>query len=365
MKLFKEGKYWCYRYQIGRVRTQKSTGLTVKGQAETVAMAAFTEAKMRSRGQEPVPTLSALVERWLDTHQPRTEEGAGDVSSGHYRNIQFFGRDQLFGLGVVKLDRITTEMVLMARNQYLAGKSESTADQWLRHLNLIGNWAVKLQIIGHLPWRVKKINPPKKPKTILPLDKVQGFLAAVDASDRDPQVCTAVRLMIGLGLRESEVLKSRWEWIDWETKTYSPGFAKGKDVKPVPIPFWLLAHLKVIWGDTTQTGFILPNKDGKPHSKDFTRRAMKAANKKLNIKGLSPHRMRGTWITQLLRAGTPLEEVRKMARHKSVTTTLGYYGMTSRWPKKPSGNWPCKWGSMRRILKASSGNVAEMWQGLP
>ena len=65
------------------------------------------------------------------------------------------------------------------------------------------------------------------------------------------------------------------------------------------------------------------------HPKNFTRRAMAAACGDLGITGVTAHRARGTWITHLLRQGTPLPEVQEMARHKSKATTLDYYEQSS------------------------------------
>ena len=61
-QLFRVGKVWHYRFQINLARTQRSTRETIKHRAEAVAERAFRQARMWSRGDEPVPTLCELVE---------------------------------------------------------------------------------------------------------------------------------------------------------------------------------------------------------------------------------------------------------------------------------------------------------------
>ena len=108
---------------------------------------------------------------------------------------------------------------------------------------------------------------------------------------------------------------------------------KGKEAVPLDLPDWLHDHLLQLRGEQSRLGLILPWKtvdDAEiPHPKNFTRRAMAAACVDLEISGVTAHRTRGTWITHLLRQGTPLPEVQEMARHKSKATTLDYYEQSS------------------------------------
>lgn len=320
MKLWKVGGIFHYRYQVGGVRVQRSTGTGIKGQAETLAMDALRDAKSLARGIIPVPTLGKLRDEWLEVH-------AATASAGHWRNVNTW---QFHGMETVKLDRLTTDLVEVARAAHMEGRSAETANGWMRVLNLLVNWAIVREILPALPYRIKMLKAQKRPRSILPLSVVKAWLAAVDETARNPQVGTCVRLMIGLGLREGEALGARWEWIDWDSQTYTPGKTKGKEAVPVDMPAWLLDHLRTLKGDGPRLGLILPWKtldDGTetPHPSNFSRRAIAAANAATGTLGVSAHRLRGTWITQHLRAGVPVPEVQRMARHKSRNTTLGYY----------------------------------------
>jgi len=156
----------------------------------------------------------------------------------------------------------------------------------------------------------------------LPVSRAGQWLAAIDDYARDrPELSLAVRLMFGLGLRESEVITSRWEWVDWDRRTYCPGLTKGREADPVPIPLWLFNYLSA----TRQAvGLIVRNSNGNAFGPGFVRRAMQAANAACQIDGLTPHRLRGTFATLLSERGLPVQTVQRLLRHKSPLTTMRY-----------------------------------------
>lgn len=322
-------------------RITKSLG-KVKGQAEAAALEIVKESKARANGSY-VPTLEELRQDWLEAH-------ASEVSIGHWNNVNSWDSQ---GLDKIKIDRLTTEVVELARGKFRAGKgragenrSDATVAGWMRVINLLMNFAIRRKAIQALPYDIEIPKQQKKPKKILPVAMVATWIDAVEAHARNPQVGTAARLMAGLGLRESEALGARWEWMDWDAHTYTPGrlvrrrfTTKSRDAVPVDVPDWLYAHLLELRGGQMRLGLILPWKtldDGTeiPHPTKFTRASMRAANKDLMTPGITAHRLRGTWITHLLRRGTPLKEVKEMARHAEESTTNGYYEESSEVRKK-------------------------------
>jgi len=351
MKLWKRDGIYQYRFQIGGTRVQKSTGTSVKGQAESIAMRAWQEAKERAAGTY-IPTLEELRQNWLKAQ-------AGAVSIGHWSNIEKW---DACGLGRIKIDRLAKEVVELARERYRSGKgrigktrADETVQGWMRSLNLLMNWAVSCKTILALPYEIAMAKPQRRPRKILPLGKVKSWLEAVDGRARNPQVGTAARLMIGLGLRASEAVGARWEWIDWETRTYTPGrlvggqfVTKGGEADALDLPEWLHDYLLELRGDTARLGLILPWKtvDGQevPHPAAFCRASIRGANEDVGTQGVTAHRTRGTWITHLLREGTPVKEVQKMARHKNEATTMGYYEDASEVRKEAQKKLAAKMG---------------------
>ncbi|SDR47227.1 tyrosine-type recombinase/integrase [Paraburkholderia tuberum] len=314
-QLFRIGKVWHYRFQINGARVQRSTRETVKHKADTVANRAFTKAKLWARGESPVPTLRELFAQWLAAHEPV-------VSSAHIKAMERIARLHLYGLADMMIDELSTELIEDARIEHLKTHSRSSANHWLRSIKVACNWAVRRKVIPLLPWSVKLIKLQKRPRATLAVSMAAQWLDAIDAAAvRRPGIAIAVRLMLGAGLRESETITARWEWLDWERGTYTPGQTKGREADPVPLPVWLLDYLAPM---RQSTGLIVRRPTGDAFAEGFTRRAMRLANDACEIRGVTPHRLRGTFATLLSEQGVPIQTIKRVMRHKDARTTMVY-----------------------------------------
>jgi integrase len=71
-------------------------------------------------------------------------------------------------------------------------------------------------------------------------------------------------------------------------------------------------------------GWMFPSKDGEPHRTGFSRKPIDRAGKKVGLVELTPHRLRATFATMHVEAGTALPKVQKMLGHSDITTTMRY-----------------------------------------
>lgn len=314
-EVFKVGSRWHYRFQVAGKRVQRSTRQVRKGRAQEIADRAYDAAVIMANGGKPVPTLYELIRLWLDTHRPV-------VSVHHIASVERFRRLHLYDLGSKLVTHITTEDVERCRNLYLQDDHQpASANHWLRILKLLTLWAVRRKMLMQCPWSVKPLKVQQRPRPIMPLAVVKTWLSEIDkAAARAPAVGTAVRLMFGLGLRESETITARWEWIDWERLTYTPGITKGKEAKPIPLPAWLVAHLRPLY---QVAGLIAFRPDGSAFGRGFARYVIGKANASSLIVGITPHRLRGSFAT-LLSQTVPVQDVQDVMRHKHHGTTMGY-----------------------------------------
>ena len=315
VSLFKVGTVWHYRFQIDGKRVQRSTRETDRQRAHRIAEQAHRQAKLWARHGREIPTVRALVAQWLEIH-------AATASAAHIKVVDTFGRLHLHDLGDVKIDELTTDRVELARVRHLETRAPVSANQWLKVLRLLCNWAVRRGVIASVPFRVKALKVQKKPRATLPVSLTQDWLAAIDAHEGDRDgVRTAVRLMLGLGLREAEAITARWEWLDVERRTYTPGRTKGREADPLPVPDWLHGYLMA---RRRPDGLMLHKPDGRPYAAGFTRTAMLAANKAVGAPHITAHRLRGTFATLLSRSGVPPQDIQRVLRHKNLTTTAAY-----------------------------------------
>ena len=313
--VFKKGEVWHYRFQVGGARVQRSTRMRNRRLAEKKAEQEYEAAVVRANGGQPVPTLDQLIEVWIVVHRPV-------ASAAHIRSVDTFRRLHMYDLGTKAIDSITTADVELARNLHLQDHKPASANHWLRILKLLTMWAVKRGTLATPPWRVSMLKVQKRPRATLALDVARTWFDAVDdAAKRTPAVATAVRMMFGLGLRESECASARWEWVDWQRATYTPGITKGREAEPVPMPAWLVEHLEPL---RQAQGLIVVREDGKEFQSGFARQVMRKANSSCSLKGITPHRLRGTFATLLSEAGVPVQTIQRVMRHKSPVTTMGY-----------------------------------------
>lgn len=313
--LFRVGEVWHFRFQLDGRRVQRSTRETVRARAEGVADEAFEAAKLRSRGEEPEPTLRGLVELWVKAHVLA-------LSPGHVEGVErnvLLHCEPLLGL---RLGEVSTELVEGVRNAYLQGHARSSANTLLAHLRLLFGWAMRRRMIRFLPWQVKRLRVQAKPKRLLPAEKTTAWLDEVEAlAEREPAIARAIRLMVGLGLRESEALAARWEWLDLERGTYTPGETKGREAWARPVPGWLLEELR---GEAKPWGLMVPTESGRLLTPGRIQRVLDAACAAVDVPRITAHRLRGTYATLLSEEGVPVQDIQRALGHKDVRTTLRY-----------------------------------------
>jgi integrase/recombinase XerC len=87
------------------------------------------------------------------------------------------------------------------------------------------------------------------------------------------------------------------------------------------MPAWLVEHLEPL---RQAQGVIVVREDGKEFQSGFARQVMHKANSMCSIKGITPHRLRGTFATLLSEAGVPVQTIQRVMRHKSPVITMGY-----------------------------------------
>jgi integrase len=315
VSLFRVGQFWHYRFRLDGVRVQRSTGETVRALAYPIAASAFEAAKARARGEEPEPTLRGLLEQWAQARRL-------EVSPARVTSMETFGRLHFGSLLDLKLREITPKLAQTARNAYLEDHAKSSGNTWTNCLHGLFGWARNMRMIREIPWRLPKLKVQRKPKITLPVGRSDEWLEKVDQlSAHDPGLGLVVRICFTLGLRVSEAIEARWDWLDWERNTYTPGDTKGLEAWARPVPAELLDLLRK---RSARSGFMVPSRPAHPITDARVRYLMLRANRACGTFGVTPHRLRGTYATLLSEAGVPIQDIQRALGHKDVRTTMGY-----------------------------------------
>lgn len=284
-----------------------------------------------------VPTISELVKEWTESH-------SSVVSDSHLRSIGQVARIWLLPtFGDKPINQIGTPEVLELRTRILnAKRSPATANHIGRVVKLLWNFAVTTGRLEQVPFKLKPLRIQKKPRPFITAERVPEFLAMVDERVKNHQVRVILRVMLGLGMRASEVLGMRWEWFDPEQRLYIVGRAKGKEARVLPVPAWLWDAIHAL--PRGENEWVFPADDGAQRRAQFARMPLMRVCKRLGLCGMSQHRLRASFATLHSNAGTPLPDLQSMMGHKSITTTMIYIEQTLESKRKAQDNLTQKLG---------------------
>ena len=356
----RSGLYWStythtWHYEF-RFLGQKRNGDTGVSSSREFAVAWLRAEKERLGAlrvgltpPQASPTLRRAMEAW-------EEAMTGVVDPRHVLNMRCAVLTHCKKALNLTLPELTNEVVESIRTAYLnsRGRGYRTGQDWeaerdhtpgganslLKLLRSLLNWAVARRTMGlsACPFHLKDLPPDERHASVIWPEQVQAALAEADRGGVDwaspkrkgvPHSATAIRLMLGLGLRETEALNARWEKLDLRRQVYVVTRTKSGRKREVPIPEWLLEHLAEIRPEGAKAGLILVadhDQDGNelPHHKTFTAKPLARIGSKLKLTGLTPHRLRATFATAHFEAGTPLSQIQQMMGHKDPQTTMRY-----------------------------------------
>lgn len=318
--LFRVGRVWHYRFRLDGRRIQRSTRETDRKLADNLASDAWDAALKRSHGEEPEPTLAGLADAWIQAH-------ALSYSPSRIRSVETWRNLHVPTLLNLPLRQIDTRRVEEARDLYLAHHKRTSTNQWLAILRALFNWARKRRMLRERPWDVGKIKEKRVHKPTLPMDiGPQWVRTAEDLSQREPGIGLVLRILIGMGLRVSEAIGARWEWLDFERNEYTPGNTKDGKAIPRPVDPLLMADLRARAGgqEGHPTGYIVPMRPGHIITERRVAYLMSQANTACKTLHLTPHRLRATYATVLSARGVPIQDIQRALGHADPRTTMRY-----------------------------------------
>ena len=316
--LKKEGRFWHYSLKVNGQRVHGSTRAT-----DLPTARAILEDKRKEllngqiRRTTRIVTVQELVQEWLTVHETTFTKGhlaSAECSLRHWVLPQ---------VGALPIKRLTTQQASAVRAHMLEGGCSPTyANNTFRTLKAICHYGVRSHYLQTVPFQLPNLKVQRKPRPVVPVVRMREFLAAVDREARNPHIPVLLRVMVGLGLRESEALGMRWEWFNAEGRTYTAGKTKNRQPRTIPVPDWLWSSIYAMPKSLSE--WVFPAEDGKPHRAQFTKKALQRVCTKLGLGNVSGHRLRASFASMHAEAGTPITEIQGMLGHKNIQTTMIY-----------------------------------------
>ncbi|MGH6782968.1 MAG: tyrosine-type recombinase/integrase, partial [Sphingomonadaceae bacterium] len=174
--------------------------------------------------------------------------------------------------------------------------------------------------------RIEKGDEPRKPIVILSEEHCSALTKAAIA-DQDGRAWLFVAFGLNTAMRHSEIVRVRYDQIDFEhRRIYIPEAKAGEREQPItPSLADALSRQREMEDDPD--GWVFPAKrvSAKGYCPSmrlaFQRSVIRAD---LNPAKVTPHVMRHTAITRLVKAGADIPTIQKISGHKTLAMVMRY-----------------------------------------
>jgi len=174
--------------------------------------------------------------------------------------------------------------------------------------------------------KITKSPEARKPITVL-TEADSAALTRAAIEDVDARLHLFVAFGLNAAMRHSEILRVRYDQIDFENRRiHIPEAKAGEREQPItPVLTALLQRQRTQEADKDGWVFPAAERCTTPHrlsmDKGFRRAVVKAG---LDPKKVTPHVMRHTAITRLVKAGVDLPTIQRISGHKTLAMVMRY-----------------------------------------
>jgi integrase len=294
-------------------------------------VAARDEAKRLRRavdsGRDPIgelretrdaPTVNELADRFLADYVPRKRPG----TAKDYRNqIRAEIRPALGRLKVAEvvfrdIDRL---------HRKISQRAPTQANRALALLSRMFSLAIRWGMRTDNPCKGVEKNVEEKRSRYLSADELARLSAAL-ADLRDQTAANAIRLLLLTGARRGELLRARWQDINFERGQWSKPASSTKQAKLHVVPLsapalQLLSQMRDRAGDEAEWVFPAIVKSGPRTNLDL---AWNEARRVANIADIRLHDLRHSFASQLASSGASLPLIGALLGHATPTMTARY-----------------------------------------
>lgn len=178
------------------------------------------------------------------------------------------------------------------------------------------------------------LRPPRRSQSLpkyLTESEAKRLLEGAASDLRDE---TVIRLLLYGGFRVGELVRLEVENFDFDERTIRVTSGKGDKDRLVVVPPHVMEAVRAWLTQRPKTAndYLFPGKGGKTHLSEATiQRAVSKAAKAAGIdKKVTPHTLRHTLATTLLRRGGDIRFIQRILGHSSIATTQVYTHLDDR-----------------------------------
>ncbi|MGO9378012.1 MAG: tyrosine-type recombinase/integrase [Dissulfurispiraceae bacterium] len=334
---------WWMSFVVNGKQVQRSTGTPDQRSAERIYAKVTTEVnegKWLDKEQGSSKKLRELIAAYTEDYTENKDKNSKSRDKSIFKHLMcYFGEDATLQtvdhlVGKYEAHRlkqttnrggspdsgtIRKELLLLGRMFNIARKqwNWSVANP-VHDIELPPNSAKRVRYLG------SKDSNPKDPKESVEL---------VKALEKAPQtwLLPFVRIALGTGLREGNLVNLKWSEVNLLTKTITIDAEKMKNDEYLGIPISRTAYDELL-GMQQQRGygeFVFYNDAGKPLNERRVQRAFRAAvaeaaKEAPSLIDFRFHDLRHTYASYLRHGGVALEDIAALLGHKDLRMTKRY-----------------------------------------
>lgn len=297
------------------------------------------ENERKTKGEEFLQTAKMTFDQLADyaeKHYVRPPVYAEDRKVGGMRSWKD-ARNKLDVLrryfGHMKVRDITAEdlkefkeLRLKTRTKRRAPRKIASVNREMSLLRRVINIAFKKRWIPFSPFEegqlISVAEEVKRTRVIS--REEEGRLLAACNDPRREHLRPVIICGIDTGMRSGEMFKLRWRDVSLRGRYISISAFNTKSESPrdVPISARLALELERLWQESTK------DKDALVFGVSRIKRGWTTACRLAGVRGATPHDLRHTAATRMIRQGVELAEVARILGHASVKTTYRYVNVT-------------------------------------
>ena len=321
----KEERFYIH-YQVDKHRVRKVVkGARTKAEAIKVLNSEIADAlrgKYNFKKHNSEITFHDMADIYLEKYAKPKKRSWKSTDRVFIRNMKPFFSD----IKLIKITPLMVEDYKIERLENGSGRREgekvsnSTINRELQCLRKIFNKAID--------WGYATDNPVRKVdflsekgnirKRVLNEDEEKRFKAAVPFYLKQ-----MILVALHTGMRKGEVLKLKWENVDFERREITIVETKDDEDRVVPMNPLLFNLLLMLKSQDGKGEYVFTNPTtGKRYVE--IKRAFTSACKKACIDDFHFHDLRHTYASRLVRNGADLNTVKELLGHSSITTTQRY-----------------------------------------
>jgi len=277
--------------------------------------------------------------------------------------LEFFGSKRLadvspFDIERFKTKRRSTPIVLNPDSKPISrSRSIASVNRELSLLSRIFSLAILKEELTANPCQKVKAISGEQPRTRYLLPEEEANLMPALERDSRQHLRVIVLLALNTGMRRGEILRLRWEQVDFHKSEIKATHTKTSRDRFIPMNQQVQGALQRL-RDISDSDWLFPSRDGQSLKGVAT--AFRGACREAGIENFRFHDLRHTFGTRAADAGASLTAIAAVMGHADIHTTMRYAHATDQGRRRVvesvagqirtdlANHWPSKTGTMDR-----------------